>query len=430
MDAARTSSDPAVVVVGGGLAGMAAAARLAKAGHTVELLEASETLGGSWAPRLDNGVWVDDAPGVLGFPAPWRDLFRKSGRPLEAELARMGYSLQPAPAPLYAFADGSRLRLPTDRGEQYETIAETYGTAVAGRWRDLVDGLDTVWQAVRPLGLEAELRGRDQLRQARRVLRPRLTLDGLADQVGEPHLKAVIASIAYRLGSTPGRTPAWCGVEASINRTFGRWTVQAEPGSGGAGRSSVLVDALATRLEQRQVRVHLGRPVTALDVRDGRVLGVATANGRIPAAAIICTANPWHTYADLLDPRLTRRALRALSRVAPAMAPDVEHELSAEPTGEVTETVLLAADGTPTVHYVRPATGGTLRTVQDYRRSTPTPSAGLAWDGFSSWLRRPPITTDIAGLFLAGPFSRGGNGTSQVLLSGALASYACHDYLT
>ena len=45
--------DP-VVVIGGGLAGLAAAARLAKAGHQVELYERSETLGGTWAPyRLD-----------------------------------------------------------------------------------------------------------------------------------------------------------------------------------------------------------------------------------------------------------------------------------------------------------------------------------------------------------------------------------------
>ena len=70
--------DP-VVVIGGGLAGLAAAARLAKAGHQVELYERSETLGGTWAPyRLPSGATVDDAPSIIGFPAPWRDLFRKA----------------------------------------------------------------------------------------------------------------------------------------------------------------------------------------------------------------------------------------------------------------------------------------------------------------------------------------------------------------
>ena len=101
-------SDP-VVVIGGGLAGLAVAARLAKAGHQVELYERSETLGGTWAPyRLASGVKVDDAPAIIGFPAPWRDLFRKSGRPLEAELARMGYALEPAQPATMIFADQCR----------------------------------------------------------------------------------------------------------------------------------------------------------------------------------------------------------------------------------------------------------------------------------------------------------------------------------
>ena len=92
------TADP-VVVIGGGLAGLAAAARLAKAGHQVELYEQSNALGGTWAPyQLDSGITVDDAPSIIGFPAPWRDLFRKSGRPLEAELARMGYALAPGRA--------------------------------------------------------------------------------------------------------------------------------------------------------------------------------------------------------------------------------------------------------------------------------------------------------------------------------------------
>ena len=84
--------DP-VIVIGGSLAGLAAAARLAKAGHAVELYERSDELGGTWAPyQLQSGVTVDNAPAIIGFPAPWRDLFRKSGRPLEAELGRMGYA--------------------------------------------------------------------------------------------------------------------------------------------------------------------------------------------------------------------------------------------------------------------------------------------------------------------------------------------------
>jgi phytoene dehydrogenase-like protein len=145
--------DP-VIVIGGGLAGLAAAARLAKAGHAVELYEQSDRLGGTWAPyQLQSGVTVDDAPAIIGFPAPWRDLFRKSGRPLEAELARMGYALVPAGPPTMIFADGSELTLPTDRGGQYANMADAYGRSVADRWQQLLDRLDQVWQSLRGLAL-------------------------------------------------------------------------------------------------------------------------------------------------------------------------------------------------------------------------------------------------------------------------------------
>src|SRR5215210_5221956 len=139
---AATVSEP-VVVIGGSLAGLAAAARLAKAGHRVELFERADQLGGRWSARpLGTGpVMVDDAPAVIGFPAPWRDLFRKSGRPLEAELGRLGYALVPAPSAVLVFPDGSELTWPADRGGQHSALTTAYGRAVAAAWQDFVDRL-------------------------------------------------------------------------------------------------------------------------------------------------------------------------------------------------------------------------------------------------------------------------------------------------
>ena len=68
---------------------------------------------------------------MLGFPAPWRDLFRKSGRPLEAELARLGYELAPAGPAVVVFADGTELTWPADRAGQLDTLTTAYGRTVA-----------------------------------------------------------------------------------------------------------------------------------------------------------------------------------------------------------------------------------------------------------------------------------------------------------
>lgn len=419
-----------VVVVGGGLAGMAAAARLAKAGHPVELFEAADRLGGSWAPRQLDGVLVDRAPGVVTFPAPWRDLFRKSGRTLEAELARTGYALRPAPPPRFVFADDTELVLPPERGEAYDAVSRAYGASAANQWRDLIDHLDDVWQAVRPLGLESELLDRRQLRPVRALLRPRHTIRGLAREIDEPHLAAIVTSIAYRVGSTPDQTPAWCAVELSTLRTFGRWVLESTRPMADRGRTSVLVDALSTRLALRQVAVHLNRRVTSILSLDGRASGVVTDDGaRTRAAAVICTADPWSTVTQLLPTGFSRSRHRAVRRLQPAQAPLVSHQIAAGPVAELSETITLSSVGRPTLSYPRPTSGGTLLTTHDHNQTHLDPSWGVAWHGFRSWLDRPSVTTEVPGLFLAGPSSAAGNGGSQVILSGALAAYAAQSYL-
>jgi phytoene dehydrogenase-like protein len=423
-----------VIVIGGGLAGLAAAARLAKVGHQVELYERSDKLGGTWTPyQLEGGITVDDAPSIIGFPAPWRDLFRKSGRPLEAELTRMGYELQPARPRKMIFADGAELTLPTDRGGQYATLVDAYGKSVAERWRQLLDRLDEVWQTLRGLGLEAELRGRRQLtRKVRQnLLGRRMTLADLATSIDHQHLGAVIRSVAYRAGSVPELTPAFAAVELSIMRTFGCWQVQPIDSNSAldVGRSSILMEALAARLELRKVEIHLGCEIENIKIRNGQIAAVATSEGDRPAAAVVTTCDPWQIFSDLLPVTTAGQVRRQLRRLTPAAAPIISHHEAPEPTAPVHETVALNHDGVPTVSYLHQSSGKSILTVHDFNQTIPRPSYGAAWSGFNSWLRRPQVTTEIPGLYAAGPWSPAGPGASQVVLSAALAAYGCHDYL-
>jgi phytoene dehydrogenase-like protein len=405
-----------ILVVGGGLAGMAAAARLAKQQYQVQLLERRDQLGGAWAPHQVDGATVDDAPSVIGFPAPWRDLFRKSGRPLEAELARNGRALLPAPPPRYVFADRSSLVLPTDRGTEYAVLAKRYGVAVARRWRDLLDPLERTWQDLRGLGLETELTDRRLAIRAGRRLWPTGHLAGFAALAPHPHLTALLRSVAHRLGSRPEETPAWCAVELALWRTFGRWMVT-------NGQTSALVEALADRLRLRRVAVELQTPVSRILVTGGRASGVVLASGRqIAASAVIWATDPWAALAAL--PRFALpRVRRDVRRLRPALAPLIRRRPCAE-ASPVEEVVELDADGVPVVRYLRPG----LESVHDFRRATADPAWGPRWGRRSDLARRPPVTTSVSGLFLVGASSPAGNAPSQVVLSGALASTACANY--
>jgi len=432
-------TDP-VIVIGGGLAGLAAAARLAKAGHAVELYEQSDRLGGTWAPyQLEGGVTVDDAPSIIGFPAPWRDLFRKSGRPLEAELARMGYALAPAEPPMMIFADGTQLSLPADRGSQYSALGDAYGGSVAERWQQLIDRFGEVWQTLRGLGFEAELRSRRQLnRTARRSLfgpsrfGTGTTVADLASSIDHKHLSALLRSVAYRSGSRPENTPAFAAVELYLMRTFGRWQVQPLEADSplDVGRSSVLVEALAARLALRKVAVHLDSKIESVTLRNRRASAVLTSDGERPAAAVVATCDPWQTFNTLVPLAAAPRIRRQLRELTPAAAPNITHQQVPMPTAPVTETITLGETGVPTVNYLRQAADSGIRTVHDCKQMFPRPSYGVAWNGFASWLRRPPVTTEVPGLYTAGPFSPAGANASHVVLSAALAAYGCHDYLS
>ena len=125
------------VVVGGGFGGMAAAARLAKLGHEVTLLERSSGLGGALTTEhLDGFAW-DAGPSSTLLPAVIRDLFRKSGRPLEREVDLVPLDLVRE----HRFEDGSRVRLPGgSRAAQlaaFDELGPGLGAAV-GRPRGVV----------------------------------------------------------------------------------------------------------------------------------------------------------------------------------------------------------------------------------------------------------------------------------------------------
>src|SRR5215203_3984531 len=96
-----------VAVIGGGLAGSGSAVRLAKLGHDVTLLEARSRVGGAVGHVEQDGFRWDAGPAATALPAVLRDLFRKSGRPLEKELELLPVQ----PLREHRFPDGTGVSL-------------------------------------------------------------------------------------------------------------------------------------------------------------------------------------------------------------------------------------------------------------------------------------------------------------------------------
>src|SRR5699024_8140573 len=139
------STVASVVVVGGGFAGLSAAVRIAKLRHQVTLLEAADDLGGQLRPLVRDGFSFDHGYSVLTVPATLRDLFRKSGRPLERVLDLQHLS----PARRHVFRDGAALDLPTgSRSAQTEAV-NSLGGRLGEEWTGWLDGFADVWDTLR-----------------------------------------------------------------------------------------------------------------------------------------------------------------------------------------------------------------------------------------------------------------------------------------
>lgn len=143
-----------IVVVGAGMGAMAAAARLATAGHRVTVVERGDTHGGALGRRERDGFAFDTGPGLLHFPAVWRDLFIKTGR---EELAECVCLTRVDPAVEHRFADGTAVLLPAALGGVRQALDAALGAGSGGRWADLLGRARQTWEATRRPLLEEPL---------------------------------------------------------------------------------------------------------------------------------------------------------------------------------------------------------------------------------------------------------------------------------
>lgn len=372
-----------LIVRGASIAGMAAAARLARLGHEVTLVTDGEPLGTRWASSPGpGGHLVDAMPQVIALPATWRDLFKKSGGHLQAELNRAGLEWAEAPAAEHLFPDGTTTPLPTERGAQARAVRHAFGDAAAGRWRRFTDGLDDLWSTYRRHALEGVVPV--TTRAQRRDLWLDRTLGDVAADLASP-----LGHVVADLGESH-RSPALFAVRLHVDQLFGRWQLVGNDGL--PQRPSVLVDLLARRLRER---------------------GVATPDSAAGEVDVDCRAEvPARTWFG--------RSPEA------ARAPAVTHSLVDGTATGAAETV----DHTgahPVTTWRRYVGDGVLATTHDHLHPTPDPRWGLATTSPGHWLRRPGVVGETLRASAASP---AGAEPWAELGSAALAVYELHERLT
>ncbi|MBY9073726.1 FAD-dependent oxidoreductase [Nocardioides sp. WL0053] len=427
-----------VVVVGGGLGGTASAARLAKLGHEVTLVERADRLGGAVGFLERDGYRWDTGPTATALPAVLRDLFRKSGRPLEREL-----DLVPVePMREHRFEDGSAVALPSgSRAAQQQAIDAGLGPGLGDRWLDWTHGFADTWNLLRRDYLERPYSPDHVGKETRATLTTRTTLHRAVTRAfKDERLRALALAGTVLDGHDPRNVPAWVGMTAYVEQNFGVWTV---PGGMGA-----LAGAMTKRLGERRVDVRLGTTVEDLVVRDGRATGVVTDGGLVEADLVVCAVDPRRLPALA---SLVRRTMPALPPVVCHLGlqgdvPALPHEVvlhgdpllvvrtgGSAPDGGAAWTVLgrgrlaedivtaLARRGVDVREQVRVRVDLSPRDLVETYGGSPY---GVLWQGRTTLRHRLGTTTPVTNVFCAGAHAAPGAGVPFVGLSAALVAQA------
>ena len=427
-----------VVVVGGGFGGMASAARLAKLGHEVTLLEASARLGGALGFVERDGFRWDSGPTHMLLPAVVRDLFRKSGRPLEKEL-----DLVPVePMRQHRFEDGTRLDLPSgSRSVQIEAIDAALGDGLGRAWAAYTAEFPDAWEALRKDWLERPWSAEHASKRSRDLLGSRLTLAKMTGKLlKDDRLRQLATLPAVLEGHDPRNVPAWTGLVSYVEQNFGCWTVP-----GGMG---VLATALVERLATRRVDVRTGVEARDLALASDRVSGVRTDDEVLPADVVVVAVDPRRL------PALAAHVRRTMPAIPPVVAhlgvtgevPDLPHEVvlhgdpllvlrtnGTAPPGARAWTLLgrgrIAEDMVTALSRHRIDVRHQLevrvdRSPREQVESWHGSPYGVLWQGRRTLDQRLGTEAPVPGVYCAGAHTTPGAGLPWVGLSAALVAQA------
>ncbi|WP_222195923.1 phytoene desaturase family protein [Modestobacter italicus] len=333
-----------VVVIGAGLGGLAAAARLAAGGHEVTVLEQAPQIGGKLGWYARDGHGFDTGPSLITLPQVFEDLFAATGDPLSTVLPLR--RLDPAVA--YRFADGTTTAVPGHREAIAARLDADLGPGSGAQWTALLTRAEAMWRATEQPFLRSPLAGAMTLaRLARntadlRTIAPGRTLRGLGrHHLTDPRLRMLLDRYATYSGSDPRLAPAALLTVPYAEQAFGSWYVP-----GGLRR---LPEAVADRAVERGAVLRTEAEVAEVLVEGGRVTGVRLADGEVLRAdVVVCNADATTLYRRLLPAQAPARGPRAaLRRVTPSSSGFVLLlALRGRTPGLAHHTVLFPADHT------------------------------------------------------------------------------------
>lgn len=288
------TNKPAAVVIGAGIGGIATAARLAKNGYSVTVLEKNNIPGGRCSQIVREGHRFDVGPTLLLMPEVWEETFRALGEEMSDHLQIQRID----PTYKVHFDDGLQLQLTSNLGEMQSQLEKVEKTAFQGFLNYIAEGSKHY-----KVSLEKFV-GRNfynifeyfSLANLPLLFQLKALMKHYANTgkyFKDERLKAAFTFQNMYLGLSPYDAPATYSLLQYTELAEGVWFPK-----GGMYKS---IQALTAIAEKLGVRFVYNAPVRAIHTSGSRVENVVTEDGQVyPADLFVGNADLPYIYKELL----------------------------------------------------------------------------------------------------------------------------------
>ena len=291
-------SEKTAVVVGGGIAGLASAALLAKAGMKVTLLEAREKVGGRAYIWEKDGFVFDMGPSWYLMPDAFDQFFKLMGTTADKELKLV--KLEPAYQTRNEGLD-QKLMIVQDldaNKAMFESIEKGSGAKLQQYLDSAKETYDLSMKHFLYTNFEntKSFTNKEVLGKAPKFLSHLVTsLYAFSGKyVKDERLKKILNFPAVFLGASPYDTPSMYHLMTHVDLNVGVFYPM--------GGFYTLIEAIERIAKQHGVEIKTNSPVSKIEVNDqGIATGVKVGEVFIEADVVVGTADMHHVETKLLD---------------------------------------------------------------------------------------------------------------------------------
>ncbi len=304
-----------VLIVGGGIAGMSAAIRLAAKGLEVSILEKGERLGGKLNIRRGNGYTFDTGPSILTMPWVLEKLFQEVGRNLNdyLEIERV------EPGWRSFFNDGTVLDLSSDLPTLINEVKKISPDDANNLYPFLSYG-QKMYDLTMKSFYKKSINGLSDLRMMH-PMKELLQMDPMKSMAGatskffkNKHLQQMFNFLIMYVGSSPYHAPAIMSQLSHVQLGLGVHYIK--------GGMYKLAEAFSKVLSEIGVDIKLGTEVEEIITNGSRAEGVRTKNGQeLFADIVISNLEAIPAYKTLLKNHFeSEKEVRDLQKYEPTVS--------------------------------------------------------------------------------------------------------------